>query len=268
MDVSFSFQPGYLVLGSSQEGVAKAVLAHRSGESLGKSEQYRAALPPGPADASAIMYQNSAGFMNAILSKLPPEVTRDLLQANSGQSVSVVNALYGEETVIRQASGSGASGVAPVLIIAAIAIPNLLRARIAANEAAAVGSVRTMNVAQVTYASTYPAKGFARDLATLGSDAKQSAPRPARAQLLDSVLGCSSGTAGSWCTKSGYRFTIQTNCMQQRCGQYVALATPVSINTGQRSFCSTADAVIRFKAGPPLKSVISASACKLWEPLR
>jgi prepilin-type N-terminal cleavage/methylation domain-containing protein len=45
--------------------------------------------------------------------------------------------------------------VAIILIIAAIAIPNLLRARIAANEASAVGSARTMNTAAVTFASTY-----------------------------------------------------------------------------------------------------------------
>ncbi len=46
--------------------------------------------------------------------------------------------------------------VAIILIIAAIAIPNLLRSRIAANEASAVGSLRTINTAEVTYASTYP----------------------------------------------------------------------------------------------------------------
>ena len=47
--------------------------------------------------------------------------------------------------------------VAIILIIAAIAIPNLLRSRIAANEASAVGSIRTINTSEVTYASTYPA---------------------------------------------------------------------------------------------------------------
>jgi prepilin-type N-terminal cleavage/methylation domain-containing protein len=58
--------------------------------------------------------------------------------------------------------------VAIILIIAAIAIPNLLRSRIAANEASAVGSLRTINTSEVTYASTYPAQGFAFALATLG----------------------------------------------------------------------------------------------------
>ncbi|HTA23732.1 MAG TPA: prepilin-type N-terminal cleavage/methylation domain-containing protein, partial [Terriglobales bacterium] len=58
--------------------------------------------------------------------------------------------------------------VAIILIIAAIAIPNLLRARIAANESSAVSSVRTMNTAQVTYQSTYPTVGYSSTIAILG----------------------------------------------------------------------------------------------------
>ena len=56
--------------------------------------------------------------------------------------------------------------VAIILIIAAIAIPNLLRARIAANEASAVGSVRTLDTSEITYSATY-GTGFA-PLASLG----------------------------------------------------------------------------------------------------
>ncbi len=268
MDLSFSFQKGYLVIGSSQPVVAKAVIAHRSGESLAKSERFRAALPPGhSADASAIMYQNASSYMAAMMSKLPPEIMRNLLQSPT-ENASVINALYGEETAIRQASNSGTSSVAPALIIAAVAIPNLLRARIAANEASAVGSLRTVNVAQITYASTYPQKGYARNLAVLGIGPRQTAPSATHAFLLDSVLGCPGGTAGNWCTKSGYKFIIQTNCtLQQRCGQYRAIATPVSTNTGQRSFCSTADGVIRVKVVPPLTTTITTTECKSWEPL-
>ena len=61
--------------------------------------------------------------------------------------------------------------VAIILIIAAIAIPNLLRSRIAANESSAVGSIRTINTAQVTYSSTYPNIGFANTLGALGQPA-------------------------------------------------------------------------------------------------
>ncbi len=61
--------------------------------------------------------------------------------------------------------------VAIILIIAAIAIPNLLRSRMAANEASAVGSLRTINTSEVTYSSTYPDQGFSPDLVSLGGTA-------------------------------------------------------------------------------------------------
>ncbi len=61
--------------------------------------------------------------------------------------------------------------VAIILIIAAIAIPNLLRARIAANESSAVSSIRTINTAEVTYQSAYPTVGYAANLVSLGPGA-------------------------------------------------------------------------------------------------
>jgi hypothetical protein len=67
--------------------------------------------------------------------------------------------LYGEDTAIREASRSGAFDAGVVLVVAAVAIPNWLRSKIAANEATAVGSIRTVNTAQVTYATEYPKKG-------------------------------------------------------------------------------------------------------------
>src|SRR6204780_4063819 len=89
--------------------------------------------------------------------------------------------------------------VAIILIIAAIAIPNLLRARIAANESSAVASVRTLNTAQISYNSAYPTVGFA---STLGALAGTSCtpPSSAGACLIDSVLA-----AGQ---KNGYSFTV------------------------------------------------------------
>ena len=61
--------------------------------------------------------------------------------------------------------------VAIILIIAAIAIPNLLRARIAANESAAAGTLRTINTAEVAYLTAYPSVGYAVTLAALGPGA-------------------------------------------------------------------------------------------------
>src|SRR5512138_3640121 len=81
--------------------------------------------------------------------------------------------------------------VAIILIIAAIAIPNLLRSRIAANESSAVGSMRSINTAQVTYASTYPDVGYAITLLELGPTTTAGAtPASTNAGLLDGVLGC------------------------------------------------------------------------------
>src|ERR1700738_3993326 len=86
--------------------------------------------------------------------------------------------------------------VAIILIIAAIAIPNLLRARMAANESSAVGSIRSLNTAEVMYNSTYPTVGFAASLAALGTSSNAiCTPASGNACLIDSVL-----TAGS---KSG-----------------------------------------------------------------
>src|SRR5436189_3436102 len=76
--------------------------------------------------------------------------------------------------------------VAIILIIAAIAIPNLLRARIAANESSAVSAVRTINTAEVTYSTSYPTVGYSVTLAALGpGGAACAAPAQANACLLD-----------------------------------------------------------------------------------
>ena len=58
--------------------------------------------------------------------------------------------------------------VAIILIIAAIAIPNLLRARIAANESASVSAIRTINTAEIAYSTSFPTKGYSDTLAALG----------------------------------------------------------------------------------------------------
>jgi type II secretory pathway pseudopilin PulG len=81
--------------------------------------------------------------------------------------------------------------VAIILIIAAIAIPNLVRSRIAAKKASAVGSLRTINTAEITYSLTFPATGFVGSLTALGPEPTAGAMSTSTyAQLLDNVLGC------------------------------------------------------------------------------
>ncbi len=151
--------------------------------------------------------------------------------------------------------------VAIILIIAAIAIPNLLRSRIAANEASAVGSLRTINTSEVTYASTFPATGFATSLAILGpGTAATCTATSANACLLDSVLGASSpGGTGSGTNanpKSGYQFYI-TASGTAPLPFYQSNANPISLQTGTRYFYSDASGVIRYNATNTASSVDS-----------
>ena len=139
--------------------------------------------------------------------------------------------------------------VAIILIIAAIAIPNLLRSRMAANEASAVGSVRTINTAAITFSSTY-SDGFPSLLTEIGTTGTGTVSCQ-NAQLIDSLL-----TSGS---KSGYNFalgaglvavtTIPTGCVAGYSDGYGVTAVPVTIGTtGQRGFCSDATGVIRYNS--------------------
>jgi type IV pilus assembly protein PilA len=126
--------------------------------------------------------------------------------------------------------------VAIILIIAAIAIPNLLRARIAANESSAVASVRTINTAQISYNSAYPTVGFAASLSVL-SGTGCNPPDSTQACLIDTQL--SSGL------KSGYTFAMSAS--GSPASNYSTSSSPQTANTtGVRSFCSIADAVVRY----------------------
>ena len=146
--------------------------------------------------------------------------------------------------------------VAIILIIAAIAIPNLLRARMAANESSAVGSIRTINTAEITYGASYPTVGYATALSNLGG-VTPCVPTSAASCLIDSVL------AGG--IKSGYNFTA-AGSGGPPATQYFATGTPVTLNqTGIRSFCSFEDAVIRVQ--PTGGAIGSEAACQALLPL-
>jgi len=97
--------------------------------------------------------------------------------------------------------------VAIILIIAAIAIPNLLRSRIAANEASAVGSMRTINTAETTYNSTYPTVGYTSTIGNLAGTGCAS-PTSTNACLIDNTLA---GATSSATPKSGYYFTLASS---------------------------------------------------------
>lgn len=149
--------------------------------------------------------------------------------------------------------------VAIILIIAAIAIPNLLRARITANETSAVGSVRAINTAAVQYSSTY-GNGFPPTLASLGPVAGGGAATCNNADLIDQVVA-----AGQ---KSGYNFAYTAGApvtiVPPGCGAAGAVSydiggTPITVGTtGQRSFCTDQSGVVR---QDPTGAPIAAGAC-------
>jgi type IV pilus assembly protein PilA len=136
--------------------------------------------------------------------------------------------------------------VAIILIIAAIAIPNLLRARISANESSAVASVRSFNTAELTYQTTYPTVGYAAartDLGTPATGCPASGPTQTGACLIDNVL-----TVG---LKSGYNFdALGTKSSGSAINnQYAVGAAPNLFNqTGVRGFCSVEDGVLKYDA--------------------
>jgi type IV pilus assembly protein PilA len=164
--------------------------------------------------------------------------------------------------------------VAIILIIAAIAIPNLLRARIAANESSAVSSIRTINTAQVTYQTAYPTTGYALALANLGpggvgASCPAAGPTAANACLIDSVLS----NAVLATPKSGYYFgVVGVPAAGGLNLTYGVGGEPAVFNqTGVRGFCSEEDAVIHGNpgaAGQALNTGGSATCSVVaWPPL-
>jgi type IV pilus assembly protein PilA len=130
--------------------------------------------------------------------------------------------------------------VAIILIIAAIAIPNLLRARIAANEASAASSLRTIDTACITYNSTYGT--YPASLSALGPS-NGATPTSTTADLLDQVLAPTGG--GNTATKSGYNFTYAGTTYT-----YTVSAAPASLNqTGVRYFFTDQSGVVRYNVG-------------------
>jgi prepilin-type N-terminal cleavage/methylation domain-containing protein len=128
--------------------------------------------------------------------------------------------------------------VAIILIIAAIAIPNLLRSRIAANEASAVGSIRTINTAETTYNSTYPTAGYTGTIANLAGTSC-TAPTSTGACLIDTTLAAATSSTTA---KSGYFFALASDTNVG----YTVNGTPANQgSSGVKGFYSDATGVIR-----------------------
>jgi prepilin-type N-terminal cleavage/methylation domain-containing protein len=148
--------------------------------------------------------------------------------------------------------------IAIILVIAAIAIPNLLRARMAANDSSAAGSIHAINAAEIGYFGAYQNIGFTATLLPLGG-APPCAPSIATACLIDDSLATNGGGTG----KSGYSFaaTGSATAASPNNNQFYSTATPNSNLTGTRAYCSTEDVVLRLQPPGNTTLVPSYAAC-------
>jgi type IV pilus assembly protein PilA len=150
--------------------------------------------------------------------------------------------------------------VAIILIIAAIAIPNLLRARMSANEASAASSVRQIKTAQTAYHNLYVTTGYAPTLGSLGCAGPcPNPPTPAQSGFLDDSLAHASAGTG----RSGYYFAATGIATAGAFNDdFVVGAAPVDAGrTGNRDFCSTSEAVIRTRPSMAGAPVITIGGC-------
>jgi type IV pilus assembly protein PilA len=132
--------------------------------------------------------------------------------------------------------------VAIILIIAAIAIPNLLRARMSANDAAAAGSEHTIIAGETGYNVSYPSIGYAT-MAQLGGTAPCT-PSTSANCLIDNSLALATTGATA---KSGYVFNVYPVAATATAGStYYTTAAPLGSTTGSKSFCAADDGVLRY----------------------
>jgi type II secretory pathway pseudopilin PulG len=135
---------------------------------------------------------------------------------------------------------AGIAFIPVILIIAAIAIPSLLRAKIAANESMAAANIRAINQAEMQYQTTYADVGVTCRLESLGGSAPCS-PTPEHACLLDNRLATG--------VRMGYSYELR-RCTTEREGgpmvKYQVVARPTTANTtGVRMYCSDETGLIR-----------------------
>jgi prepilin-type N-terminal cleavage/methylation domain-containing protein len=154
--------------------------------------------------------------------------------------------------------------VAIILIVAAIAIPNLLRARMAANDSSAAASIHTIDIAEAAYFDAYDNIGFPATLVPLGG-ASPCTAGIATACLIDNNLALNGGGNG----KSGYSFAATGSASAGSLfnDQFYVTGTPLSSLTGTRAYCSVEDMVIRLQPAGNITLVGGYGACQGLIPM-
>ena len=156
--------------------------------------------------------------------------------------------------------------VAIILVIAAIAIPNLLRARIAANQSSAAAGVRSITTAEISYFSAYPTVGYAVQIQDLGRTAPCT-PSPVHACLLDNNIALAiPGTPGH----SGYQFLATgINSGGAYNSDFVTGATPLKAGqTGDQDFCVVTDGALRSQPTVGGTPPIDLPTCQAYPVVR
>jgi prepilin-type N-terminal cleavage/methylation domain-containing protein len=153
--------------------------------------------------------------------------------------------------------------VAIILIIAAIAIPNLMRARMAANDSSAAGSEHTIVVGEVGYYGAYPSVGYA-DLAFLGGNASPCVPQTNTGCLIDNNLATNGTPANSG--KSGYTFSATPLGTATTAFSFWTTASPLTNVTGTKAFCAVDDGVLRVNAPGSTAAATGYANCQGWNP--
>jgi len=155
--------------------------------------------------------------------------------------------------------------VAIILIIAAIAIPNLMRAKMAANDSSAAAGERTIVTAEIGYAAAFPTIGYPATLLILGGAAGAACvPSVGTACLIDANLANNGTPAGSG--KSGYTFAAG-GIGAAPATTFLTTATPLGATTGSKAYCAIEDGVVRTDAPGVIATVASYAACQVLSPL-
>jgi prepilin-type N-terminal cleavage/methylation domain-containing protein len=155
--------------------------------------------------------------------------------------------------------------VAIILIIAAIAIPNLMRAKMAANDSSAAAGERTIVTAEVGYFASYPTIGYTNLVALGGAINVACVPSTTTACLLDNNLS-NNGPGGLG--KSGYNFaSTPIVATATTPPQFWTIATPLGTTSGTKAYCAVDDGVVRTQAAGVITAVGGYGACQALTPL-
>jgi hypothetical protein len=262
----YAFVENYMVLGMSRATVREAVGFHKNGRSLAHSADLQSALPrENGGGTSIVLFQDYSRLLD--LTPMPSERNQFLKALTMGKK-NIVWTVAGEDS-IRIASSEGGPDMSTMILIAAQAFPEVLASEINGNASAAAQGVRVLAHDEITYAATYPARGYAPSLAVLGGGpACPATPSARHACLLEAPLGNAKCVAGAWCEREGYLFSLAgVRCTSGNCKDFVAMATPKTTKSGNRNFCATSDGEVRFQSAPPLTKFISVDECRKWTSL-